>query len=295
GAVVRSLSKMGKFKIRCLTRYPTSEKARKLQSLSDNIEIFQCNIRNKDDLLHAFQNSWAIFAMTDFWATPTQPEIEIEQGKLMADIAAKSNIKYFIFSCAINVNKLSDGKLNVPQFSDKAIVREYISQTYPEMKTIYVMPSFYLQNWTGSYPLPIKKLKDGTVEFSLPMSLCGKLHNVDIDDLGLIVSHLLQNPENFIGQEICVCGEEVEFEEFVRIFTRVTGRQAQAKTMTEHEFRQWAQHLPENVQNYLLDMFKWMEVNGCYIPEINWRNGHVLTKLNTFETWLIKSGWMGPD
>ena len=97
--------------IRCLTRDPTSEKAKKLQSLNNNLEIVQCNIRNKDDLLRAFENSWAIFAITDFWATPTQPEIEIEQGKLMADVAAELNIQYYIFSCAINVNKLTGGKL----------------------------------------------------------------------------------------------------------------------------------------------------------------------------------------
>ncbi|CAF1313332.1 unnamed protein product [Didymodactylos carnosus] len=115
GSVVRSLADTGKYKIRGLTRDNTSVKAQNLKRSCNNdgtdIELVNCDITNKDDLLRAFKGSWAIYSLTDFWAQPHKPEAEMQQGKLMADVAAKLNIPYYIFSCAPNVNVLSNNKL----------------------------------------------------------------------------------------------------------------------------------------------------------------------------------------
>ena len=69
-----------------------------------------CNINKVDDVKRAFQDSWAIFALTDFWAQPHQPEVEIQQGKIMADVAASLQTPYYIFSVLEDTNKLSNGK-----------------------------------------------------------------------------------------------------------------------------------------------------------------------------------------
>jgi hypothetical protein len=70
-----------------------------------------CDINKSEDVKRAFKDSWAIFALTDFWAQPDQPEAEMQQGILMADIAAALEIPYYIFSTVEDVNKLSNGKL----------------------------------------------------------------------------------------------------------------------------------------------------------------------------------------
>ena len=70
-----------------------------------------CDINKSDDVKRAFKDSWAIYALTDFWAQPDQPDVEIQQGTLMADIAASLQIPYYIFSTVEDVNKLSGGKL----------------------------------------------------------------------------------------------------------------------------------------------------------------------------------------
>ncbi|CAF4309968.1 unnamed protein product, partial [Rotaria sordida] len=74
--------------IRGLTRDATSEKAQAVKRLSDHVEIVSYNISNRDDVQQVFKDSWPIFALTDFWAQPDQPEFEIQQGKLMTDVAA---------------------------------------------------------------------------------------------------------------------------------------------------------------------------------------------------------------
>jgi hypothetical protein len=79
--------------------------------LSDDIEMVTCDITKSDDVNRAFKDSWAIFAVTDFWAQPGQPEVEIQQGIVMADAAALLQIPYYIFSAEEDATKIIDGKL----------------------------------------------------------------------------------------------------------------------------------------------------------------------------------------
>ncbi|CAF1613141.1 unnamed protein product, partial [Adineta ricciae] len=182
GAVVRSLVQTGKYQIRGLTRDAKSDKALSVAQLSDQIEMVTCDINKKEDLECAFKDSWAVYALTDFWAQPDKPEIEIQQGKLMADVADSLQIPYFIFSTVENVNKLSGGKINVPHFTQKALIRDYIKEKHPNLKTIYVEPACYIQNWQGlSKP---HKLPDGTIVFASPLDQKATLHLVDIEDTG---------------------------------------------------------------------------------------------------------------
>ena len=87
------------------------KKAQAIQRLSDHIEMATCDINKSDDVKRAFKDSWAVFALTDYWAQPDQPETEMHQGILMADIAASLRVPYYIFSTVEDVNKLSGGKL----------------------------------------------------------------------------------------------------------------------------------------------------------------------------------------
>ncbi|CAF1054668.1 unnamed protein product [Rotaria sordida] len=291
GAVVRSLVETGKYKIRGLTRDSTSDKAHVLKHLSDDIEMVTCDITNSDDVIRAFKDSWAIFALTDYWSQPNQPEAEMQQGIIMADAAALLKIPYYIFSTVEDVNKLSDGKLDAPHFSQKAKIRDYIKEKYPNLKTIYVEPGCYMQNWRN-FP-SLAKLHNGTLVFSAPLNPTAKLHLVDIDDIGPIVREILENPEKFVGQDICICAEEINFEDVPKIFTRVTGIPAIAKTLTEEEFRAANTWLSKSAQDDLFNMYKWYEEYGYYGKDKDWTSGQKLTKLNTFEQWLKKTGWKG--
>jgi hypothetical protein len=148
-----------------------------------------------------------------------------------------------------------------------------------------------MQNWKTFGSLP--KLDDGTVVFSCPMNQKAKLHLVDIDDTGSIVREILENPEQFVGEDICICGEEISFEDVPKVFTKVTGIPAISKTLTEEEFRANFKFMPKSAQDDLFGMYKWFEEYGYYGKEKDWRNGQKLTKLTTFEEWLTKSGWKG--
>ena len=82
-----------------------------MKNLKDDIELVTCDINKSDDVKRAFKDSWAIYALTDYWAQPDQPEVEMQQGMLMADVAASLQTPYYIFSTLENSDKLSAGKL----------------------------------------------------------------------------------------------------------------------------------------------------------------------------------------
>lgn len=148
-----------------------------------------------------------------------------------------------------------------------------------------------MQNWITFFKT--QKTDDGKVLFATPAEQKTKLHLVDIDDMGPIVREILNDPEKFVGQGICICGEALSFEDVSKVFTKVTGIPAVSQTLTEEQFRSAMKQMPQAVQDELVDMFKWFEEYGYYGKNLDWSNGQKLTKLTTFEQWLKKTGWKG--
>nr|ACD54624.1 NmrA-like protein [Adineta vaga] len=198
----------------------------------------------------------------------------MQQGILMADVAAALEIPYYIFSTAADVQRIN-----------------YIIEKYPNMKSIFVRIVFYMQNWT-TYA-KVSKSDDGVIIFELPIDLKTEFDMVDVNDTGRIVREILDNSEKFVGQIIDVCGDVMRFEDVAKIFTKVTGIPAISKTLGEEEFRARLNWLPKNAQTDLIDMYTWFELYGSYSKENQWKNEQIVTKLNTFEDWLRTTGWKG--
>ena len=180
---------------------------------------------------------------------------------------------------------------NVPHFSQKAELRDYIKEKYPNLQAIFVEPGYYMQNWNGMFKSP--KLADGTVVFAAPIDAKVKLHLADIEDTGPLVREILNNPDKFVHQDVCICGDEIAFGDLAKVFTKVTGIPAISKSVTEAEFRSALAQMPKDVQDEIVDMYKWIEQYGYYGKNKDWTTGKKLTKLNTFEDWLKKTGWKG--
>lgn len=148
-----------------------------------------------------------------------------------------------------------------------------------------------MQNW-DSYA-KTSKLADGTVVFPLPINIKSKLYLVDVDDTGVIVRKVLENPDQYLGQMIYVVGEEIKFGDVPKVFTKVTGIPAVAKALTNEEFQQQIQWLPINAQHDLRAMYKFLEEYDPYDTTTTGIHGRNLVELNTFEQWMRKTGWKG--
>lgn len=90
------------FSLRGITR-DTSKPASK--TLSDRgVEMISADLDDKDSLVKAFEGAYAVFAVTDYWAT-MDGDREIRQGKNSADAAKEVGVEHYIWSTTINVAK----------------------------------------------------------------------------------------------------------------------------------------------------------------------------------------------
>lgn len=73
-------------------------------------------------------------------------DIEITQGKAVADAARAAGVSLFIWSSLPNVTKFSNGELTtVHHFDSKAKVEEYI-RTLSFPCCVFIMTAFFMQN-----------------------------------------------------------------------------------------------------------------------------------------------------
>ncbi|CAF1580153.1 unnamed protein product, partial [Didymodactylos carnosus] len=188
-------------------------------------------------------------------------------------------------------------------FTNKAKIRDYIRECHPNLKTIYVEPAFYIQNWQSPLTGMTQRSSDGTIEFLLPLTKADTIvHQIDITDFGKIVAAILEDPEKLVNKEICACGEAIKFKDIARVFTQVTGILSKCRTLSDEECRQRAKHFPKDIQDEFISSKQWAEEYGYYGKKTDseWDSGKKLVEknggnMNTFERFLKKTGWTGPE
>lgn len=93
------------------------------------------------------------------------PEVEINQGKNVANAAKLAGISHLIFSSLISVSRATDGKLkNVLHFDGKAEIEEFIRGT--GVPSTFFLPGYYMAN----YIQLLNKNEDGSYTLAYPVS-----------------------------------------------------------------------------------------------------------------------------
>jgi len=280
GSVVRALLKEGKFHIRGVTRDSSKDPALKLRE--QGVEIVEADVFHPDTLVHAFNGAYAVFAVTDFW-DPSSMNKEVELGKNIIDAAKKANVQHFIWSSLPNVEKITNGKLKLRPFTDKALVDEYLQKS--GLNFTIVVLAFYYQNFETWFKPKLNK--DNTVVFSLPLPEDHILTSVDVDDLGEAVVNILKNPKQWLGKWVPLFGEHSHASEYAKTFESVSGKKAIYHEITPAE----AEKL--NMSKDLLEMFDYFRDYGYYgdkvseMPTAKKLNPH----LKTFKQWLEVSNF----
>lgn len=180
--VVDALVKDSNFRVRAITRNPAkySGKAH---------EVVKADLTDLESLTEAFKNAHGVFVVTNFW----EGADEVAQGKTAIQAAKDAGVNHFVWSTLPNVEEISNGAFEVPHFTGKAKVDEYIKNAGFENYT-FVQPPFYFQNLLGQ--LGAQQQQDGSVGWTLPIDPAKKvIHMSDINDLGKVVAGAFLNPE----------------------------------------------------------------------------------------------------
>lgn len=184
--VIDSILKNGTFKARAVTRNPENYTGKAE-------EVVKGDLKDLASLTEAFKNAHGVFVVTNFW----EGADEIAQGKIAIQAAKDAGINHFIWSTLPNVEKISNGKFDVPHFTGKAKVDELVKKAGFKYYT-FVQPPFYYQNFSGM--LGAQPKQDGSTGWTLPIDPTKKvIHMSDIADLGKVVVGAFLSPEK-VGQ-----------------------------------------------------------------------------------------------
>jgi hypothetical protein len=152
GVVNLFLSEPG-WKVRGITRNPSSEKAKNLAA--KGVEVVKADLNDEESLENAFRGATAIFAFTDYYDTffdigaEKSMEVEFEQGKRLARAALKNpSLERLILSCAPDTNRITNGEAVCPHLDGKGQYVTYITKEMPELagKTTFVVFTIFANN-----------------------------------------------------------------------------------------------------------------------------------------------------
>ena len=225
--VVQELSKRGKYKIRALTRNPSSKNAQQLAALP-NVELIEAELLDYESLKKSFKDSYGIFANT----TPTkglQPlvrEHEIEQGKnlinAIRDIKEEGLLKHIVFS---SICKAKNPLKNDPapgHFSSKWDIETYLEVNGLSKLTTIIRPASYFENFDGDLP----GLKITETTFPGVVNPNKPWQTIAAEDIGKWTAAIFNNPNRFIGQSINLAGEEMTGKDMAALLGELRGKNA---------------------------------------------------------------------
>ncbi|KAI0376649.1 hypothetical protein F5Y04DRAFT_292477 [Hypomontagnella monticulosa] len=165
------------FTLRGITR--DSSKAAAIALKERGVEIVEADLQVPSTIKKAVAGSHAVFGVTNFWESASY-DVEVSQGKAIADAAVEAGVKQIIWSSLPSVTKISGGKVtSMKHFDGKAEVETYIRTL--DIKSVFFMPGWFMQNHLLMKP---KKADDGTYLFSLPFEPSTLLPLIDIRDTG---------------------------------------------------------------------------------------------------------------
>jgi uncharacterized protein YbjT (DUF2867 family) len=160
-------------------------------------------------------------------------QLEITQGKTVADISKAAGVSRLIWSALPNVTKGTNGAITIVEhFDSKAEVEAYIRSI--DQPATFFMPAMFLSVPFGNF----RDFGDGKRYFTTPFNLDTKVPLYDpAADTGTYVAAILLKEEQTLNQRVLGSAGYITVEEMLKQFTEVTGVEAVHKHLTWEEFK----------------------------------------------------------
>ena len=290
-SVVKTLLADGCFRVRALTRDPSSPQARELARLGADVAAAPLEPGHDDEWFAAFTGARNAFLVTP----PTHPgnSRECELGCRLADAAVRAGVKHIVFSTLENVDEISGGKLFAPHFTDKARIADHI-RTLPVAHT-FVMLAFFYTNLLEYY---VPRMEDDVL--LLPIYLPEDFRAPFVDPLtatGPAVLEILTHPELYQGETLPLVGDIISPREMVETFQRVTGIRAEYRNAFTRDglLRWFPEFASDELQvKELLGMVNYAVDHGYFRSgrDLEWSR-RITPDIFTWERFLRATGWRG--
>ncbi|KAI9818097.1 MAG: hypothetical protein M1827_000722 [Pycnora praestabilis] len=209
-------------------------------------------------LSYVFRDAYAIFAITDFWCLHSPISVSLH-GQNIADAAAKvATLKHFIWSSLPSAKAASNGHYrNAVHFDTKADIERYVRERCGRLVKVMTVlwVGAYFQSWKILPEICIsekvradlssgssehmcqyigrttesgspKQLPDGAFEVASPIRGSTGMPSVSVSDVGKVVCAILGAGDLYKNKTISVFSTTQTPLEKLRIWSKVTGRQA---------------------------------------------------------------------
>ncbi|KAI4267093.1 MAG: hypothetical protein LQ337_008517 [Flavoplaca oasis] len=185
-------------------------------------------------------------------------ELEVAQGKAMADAAVATGAELIVWSSLPNVAAMSGGKLSrIKNYDDKAEVEDYI-RTLP-IKSNFFMPAMYMQQFMEKFkPKPDNQ---GKLVFSVTWS--GRCPLIDIKDAGKFIVPALLSPDKYNGKRFTAATAFYTPAAMVEAWKKVTGKEIK---LDEANPGAWGEGFPPELLEMLKEVTGLIEDYECYGP-----------------------------
>jgi uncharacterized protein YbjT (DUF2867 family) len=265
GAVARSLLKKG-FGVRVLTRSP--EKASVLSGLG--AEVARGDFEDGKSLLSACRSVDGVFLM----GTPFEKGVraEEEHGEAVIGTCREAGCPHIVYSSACG----ADRKTGIPHFESKRRVEERLSKAIPAYTIL--RPAFFMQNFEAPWILP--SLQKGIL--SLPIHPGRTLQMVDVRDLGEVVAECFLRPNDFVGREIDLAGDQLAMSEIASRISCAMNRVVRYEPIPE-------ERAEAAVGRDSALMYKWLDTRDFDVDIAMLADRYGL-RLTSFDRYLGKSG-----
>ena len=270
GSVAAALLATGRWRVRAATRDPRSAAARALATAG--AEVVRADLAEGDSLRLASAGASAVFLATNFWQLGAA-EYELSRSAVRAALAAGAG--HVVFSSLPESTRRSGGRLSLPHHDGKArLAAELAAAGAP---VTFVQLTTYYQNW------PARRLRrtGGGLTATFPYG-DRPLASASVDDLGGVVTALLEGGAGWHGRTVEVVGDVLAPAEYARILSRVLGIPVSYVDVPAAEFRA----LPFPHAAEIADMFEFerdfMAAGRAAARE---RTYELYPKTQDFESW----------
>ena len=265
GAVARSLLERG-FGVRALTRNPEKPEAKELDDLG--AEVVSGDLEDRSSIEGVLEGVQRVFSVQQFLESGV--EGEVRQGVQLADAAKTAGVEHYVYSSVGSAHR----ETGIPHFESKWQVEEHVRGS--GVPYTVLRPVFFMQNWEymrepilgGTLPQPLDPDK--------PFQM------VAVEDIGVFAATAFENPDEWIGREVDLAGDELSMPEIAGTFSRVSGREVNYFQVP------WNQFEEQMGEEYAV-MYRWFNDYGYEADIAALKKEH--PGLISFEQYLRGHGW----
>jgi uncharacterized protein YbjT (DUF2867 family) len=263
------------YTLRALTRNPCSDSAKALAARG--VEVVQADANNVSSLTAAFEGSYAIHAITDFFEPFAKDgpekgmEVEVQQGINLAKAAAATkSLEHYIWSTLPDAKQISGGKYVVPHFEAKNTIDRYIKSDPALLaKTTFFWITFYASNYYFPMFTPyLIPTADKYIQLQSTPASTAILSVGDVrTNVGIFVKAILANPEKTRdGTFVLAYAEETNAGDMLQTWAKAQGKKAQYVQVDAQTFNAiwplWAKEM-----GVMMEFWAWAGKDRSWVAE----------------------------